>query len=107
MDSWNISLKDSKYKDFVNRTNNGLERYNHHFQSLFPALASRRPSLIEFVKVAEAESRQQAQELEDIRANRRKIPTYKENTIPEIPKEYHDFKKKLQHTQAKLRKWPF
>ncbi len=77
----------------ANRTNNGLERYNHHFQSLFPALASRRPSLIEFVKVAEAESRQQAQELEDIRANCRKIPTYKESTIPEIPKEYQDFKK--------------
>ena len=44
-DSWNICNQDGSYKKFMNRTNNGLERYIKHFNGLFP---KHNPSLIEF-----------------------------------------------------------
>ncbi len=59
---WNISQKegpDGSFFDVVNRTNNGLERYNRHFNRLF----NKRPSLLEFVQIVEKESRFQDQKL--------------------------------------------
>ena len=38
--------------DLVNRTNNGLERYNRHFNGLF----NKKPSLLEFVQIVEEEN---------------------------------------------------
>jgi hypothetical protein len=43
--------------DLVNRTNNGLERYNRHFNGLF----NKKPSLLEFFQIVEDESRFQDQ----------------------------------------------
>jgi len=43
-----IEGPDGTFFDVVNRTNNGLERYNRHFNGLFNK--SKRPSLLEFVK---------------------------------------------------------
>ena len=55
---WNISqmesTDDTSY-DLVNRTNNGLEQYNCHFNGLFNK--SKRPSLLKFVQIVEKESR--------------------------------------------------
>jgi hypothetical protein len=45
LDSWNICTQAGTYKKFMNRTNNGLERYIKHFNGLFP---KHNPSLIEF-----------------------------------------------------------
>ena len=44
LESWNICIGDDEYIDLVNRTNNGLERYNRKFNGLFP----KKPSLITY-----------------------------------------------------------
>ena len=50
VDSWNICNEDGSYKIFMNRTNNGLERYNRRFNGLFN---KHHPSLIEFAEIVE------------------------------------------------------
>ena len=68
---WNISQmegQDGIFFDVVNRTNNGLERYNRHFNGLF----NKKPSLLEFVQIVEEESHFQVQKNTDIRCGRRK-----------------------------------
>ncbi len=87
---WNISQKegpDGSFFDVVNRTNNGLERYNLHFNRLF----NKRPSLLEFVQIIEKESRFQGQKLNDIKYGKRKEVEREEQTIPVVPVAYTDF----------------
>jgi hypothetical protein len=87
---WNISQMESMdgtSYDLVNRTNNGLERYNRHFNSLF----NKKPSLLEFVQIVEEESRFQDQKNTDIRCGRRKEVEREERTIPVVPQAYLDF----------------
>ena len=78
---WNIlqmeSMDGTSY-DLVNRTNNGLERYNRHFNGLF----NKKPSLLEFVQIVEEESHFQDQKNTDIRCGRRKEVEHEERTIP-------------------------
>ena len=66
--------------DLVNLTNNGLERYNHHFNGLF----NKKPSLLEFAQIVEEESRFQDQKNTDIRCRRRKEVEREERTIPVV-----------------------
>ena len=66
LDSWNICDEDGKYKELMNCTNNILDSYNKRFNGLF----EKNPSLLEFCEVVEAESRYQAQFLEDTRMGR-------------------------------------
>ena len=73
--------------DVVNRTNNGLERYNRHFNGLF----NKKPSLLEFVQIVEEESHFQDQKNTDIRCGRRKEVEREERTIPVVPQAYLDF----------------
>ena len=87
---WNISEiegPDGTSFDVVNRTNNGLERYNRHFNGLF----NKKPSLLEFVQIVEKESCFQDQKLNDIRYGRRKEVERDEPTIPVVPVAYSDF----------------
>ncbi len=86
--SWNICEKDGEYVDFVNRTNNALERYNRRFNSLFP----KKPSLIEFVQVVENESRAYAEDLRQVRTKRRGENLRDDPTIPTIDPAYYAFK---------------
>ncbi len=57
--------------DLVNYTNNGLERYNRHFNSLF----NKKPSLLEFVQIVEEENpisrTRKTLTLEDVEGGRR------------------------------------
>lgn len=80
----NICEEDGKYKKIMNRTNNGLERYNRHYNELFPNT----PSLFEFCEVIEEESRRVARKLRDIDSGAVPRPTYKEVTVPKIPRAY-------------------
>ena len=64
--SWNIRDDEGKYKELMNRTNNNLKIRNKRFNGLF----EKNPSLLEFCEVVEAESRYQAQFLEDTRMGR-------------------------------------
>ena len=80
LDSWNICDESSEMKELNNRTNNGPEQYNRHFNSLFKG----KPSLIEFVTIVEKESRNQACRLDDICNNnideRKKLPVTSEHS---------------------------
>lgn len=88
IDSWNICEEDGSYKKIMNRTNNGLERYNRHTNELFP---DGDPSLLEWCEVMEEESRRVARHLLDIDMGRAARPTYQEVTIPEIPSAYTEW----------------
>ena len=84
LDSWNICDEDGKYKEAMKLTNNGLRIYNNRFNGLF----DKKPSLLEFCEVFEAERRYQAQVLEDIRMGRMYRPTYQGVSIPAVPQAY-------------------
>ena len=89
IDSWNICLGNNTYKRFINRTNNGLERYNKRFNGLF----SKHVSLMEFAEIVEKESRYYATKLADIRSGKEASPTSRiEQTVPVIPGAYTIFK---------------
>ena len=90
LDNWNLAEAYGNYKEIINRTNNGLERYNRHYNELF---AKGQPSLIEFIQTLEEESCYQAARLEAIRKNKKAPPTYQGVTIPEIPDGYKDSKR--------------
>jgi len=62
--SWNVSHHHESERKDMFRTNNGLERYNRTLKSLFKNTT---PSLICFVETLEKESRQQVQNLDNIR----------------------------------------
>ena len=100
LDGWNICRQDGKYKELMNRTNNGLERYNCRFNGLF----DKQPSLMEFVEIVEEESRMMAQRLEDIRMGKEAIPTYEGASIPKIPEGYNTFKKNAIKKAKKAKK---
>ena len=88
LERWNIYDKDGKHLDMVNRTNNGLESYNHQFNALF----SQKPALIAFVHGVEEESWYQAQKYDDVRTGKMREPTrHIEQTIPLIPSAYDSF----------------
>ena len=91
--SWNIceNTGNSKYIQMVNRTNNALDQYNKRFNALFP----KKPSLIEFVQIAEAESRYQADMLQQVRTNRQEEVERDEPTIPIIDPAYYVFKNNM------------
>ncbi len=87
---WNIlqmEVPDGTFFDVVNRTNNGLEQYNSHFNGLF----NKRPFLLEFVQIIEKEFHFQDQKLNDIRYGRRKEVEREEQMIPVVPVAYTDF----------------
>ncbi len=73
----------------VNRTNNALERYDKRFNALFP----KKPSLLEFVQIVEAKRRVQADDLRQVRTNRRQEVKHDNPTIPDIDRAYYVFKK--------------
>ncbi len=90
LDRWNIANKenDDSHFDVVNRTNNGLERYNRHFNGLF----IKKPLLLEFVQIVEEESRAQDQKLSNIKYGKKRELEREEQTIPDIPPGYFTYK---------------
>jgi hypothetical protein len=86
--NWNVKLDDGSIIPFVNRTNNALERYNRTFNNLF----LKKPTLLEFVRVVEQESRRQAHKLQDIRMGRSIEIERNSVWIPDIPLNYNQFK---------------
>jgi hypothetical protein len=90
--SWNIAHMDNdddgERYDLINRTNNGLERYNRHYNGLFDS----KPDLFQFVRILQQETRNQVQKLDDIRKGRRNKVDRDLVTIPLIPNAYIDFR---------------
>ena len=62
--SWNVNHHPPYLAKKMMRTNNGLERYNRRVSELFQ---QSKPSLINFIETLELESRNQLDELDDIR----------------------------------------
>ena len=99
LDSWNMCEEDGTMKDVVNRTNNGLERYNLRYNGIFPS----KPNLVTYVTKLEEESRWQYGRLESIRQGKEAPPVYSEKTIPEIPNDYILFKRRLSKKSRKTK----
>ena len=79
---------DGEFYDIINRTNNGLERYNRHYNGLFLT----KPDLFQFVRILQHETRNQVQKIDDVRKGRRKEVERNGVTIPQIPIGYYSFK---------------
>ena len=56
-------FNDNEKVKLVNRTSNGLKRYNHHFKSILP---SHHPNLDSFAKVIQDEADRVIQKMENI-----------------------------------------
>ena len=87
--SWNICVRLGEYLEIQQRANNSLECYNREYGRKFP----KRPSLIKFVKVSEAESRDQEERLRTAQKHHSQRRKYKDPKPPEdaIPEAYHMF----------------
>ena len=84
---WNFSdiTDDSSKAKLVNKTNNALERYNRHFNSLF---GTDHPQLVAFVIILRDEADRIVQRLEDVDKGREQPPEYPEPVFPKIPDEF-------------------
>ena len=84
---WNYAdiLDDDEKLKLISKTSNGLERYNHHFKSLFP---TDRPALVAFVVTLREEADRIVQRLEDVDKGREVPPDYLEPVFPTIPDEF-------------------
>ena len=84
---WNIAeiLDDNEKVKLVNRTSNGLEHYNRHFNSILP---SHHPNSVSFAKAIRDEADQVIQRMENIDKRREIPPKYNEPVFPEIPDEF-------------------
>ena len=84
LDTWNISAHYENEIEVQNRTNNPLERYNRHLNSLFPESG---PSLYHLNDKLKLESKRVQQTVELVRHNVAKPPVYKEVTYPDLPED--------------------
>lgn len=94
LSSWNICGEDGSYIEMVNRTNNGVESYNRRINDLF----KKTPTMIEFVKILEEESRYQSSRRINIMLDREVDPSKLRAApvpIPTIPEACHRYKEKL------------
>ena len=84
---WNIAeiLDDNEKVKLVNRTSNGLEHYNHCFNSI---LSSHHPDLVSFAMAIQDEADQVIQRMENIDKRCEIPPKYNEPVFPEIPDEF-------------------
>ena len=89
IDVWNMSDLLEDDIDLANKTNNALERYNRHFNGIFP---SKHPSLPCFVQCLREEMDRLILCLENISKGREDPPVYQETSFPDIPEEYHSFR---------------
>jgi hypothetical protein len=72
----------------VNRTNNTLEHYNRHYNSLFLKI----PNIIEWIQITEKESRYQAEKLDNICSGKKVEIEQDAIWLPEISILYGMFK---------------
>lgn len=86
---WSMSDLSKMEKFVANKTNNALERYNRHFNQVFP---SKHPSLLCFAENLRKEMDRIIQRIENVRKGREDPPTYQETTFPPIPQEYESFR---------------
>jgi hypothetical protein len=80
---WNISnVVCQKKLNLMNKTNNSLEHYNHHFNGMCSCIDQ---NLVSFSKVIHGEGDRVIRGVEDIVKSREDPPDYQEPMFPEIP----------------------
>jgi hypothetical protein len=86
---WSVSdiMDDSSKAKLVNKTNNALERYSCHFNSLFGADHSQ---LVAFVIILQDEADRIVQRLKDVDKGREHPPQHLKHVFPKIPDEFWD-----------------
>ena len=88
VDVWNVSdIMCEKKSKLINRTSNGLERYNRHFNGIVP---TNHPNLITFTHALHEEANRVIQRMEDIDKGRESAPDYDDPVFPNIPDEFWD-----------------
>ena len=88
VDVWNVSdIMCEKKSKLINRTSNGLERYNHHFNGIVP---TNHPNLVTFIRVLCEEANHGIQRMEDINKGRENAPDIDDPVFPSIPDEFWD-----------------
>ena len=102
VDAWNISGIDEEEFELVNRTSNGLEKYNRHMCGIFPTL---HPKIGTFASTLYKESDRQIARMEDVRARagREQRLLYQEVVFPPIPEEYEGYRAPLASPVKKKR----
>ena len=88
VNAWNVHGLDAGDIKIRNRTSNGLERYNRHFNGIFPY---DHPNLVVFAAKLKDETDNQIQRIEDVRKGREVSPSYDEVVFPSIPDSFADF----------------
>jgi len=88
VDVWNVSdiMCEKKIK-LINRTSNGLECYNHHFNGIVP---TSHPNLVTFTHALREEANRVIQRKEDIDKGQENALDYDDPVFPNIPEEFWD-----------------
>jgi len=101
-DDWNIHRILHNEEQLANRTNNPLEHYNRHFNSLF---TNAHPNLKDFVFNLRADAERQFQEYQNCQSGVSRAPPHSGLTtfdVSWIPAEYLDFKRLLEQPNISL-----
>ena len=83
---WNVSDKIDKDYKLLHLTNNGLERYNKHFNTICP---NSHPILVVFVHALCKEADRVVQQMDDLSKGREIPPQYNEPGFPKIPADFY------------------
>ena len=98
MNVWNVHGMDEGGVKLSNRTSNGLERYNRHFNGIYP---NNHPNLVTFVSKLKEEVGGQVQRIENVRKGREDPPDYQEVVFTLIPDSFADFRDKFGESKKK------
>ena len=85
---WNVHGIEDGDVELSNRTSNGLERYNRHFNGIFP---NNHSNLTLFVSELKKEVTGVTIRIENVRKGREDPPDYKGATFPPIPDSFSKF----------------
>ena len=93
VDVWNLhDPTDEHLVQLLTRVNNALERYNREMGKIFPHGG---PNLLQFIQAMEEEARRLFRDVGFMFKGLIKRPDYSKPFIPELPKEYSDFREKM------------
>ena len=88
VDVWNVSdIMCEKKSKLINRTSNGLEHYNCHFNGI---VLINHANLDTFTHALHEEANRVIQKMKDIDKSQKNAPDYDDPVFPNIPDEFGD-----------------
>ena len=88
---WNVSDKIDKGYKLLHLTNNGLQRYNKHFNTI---CTNRHPNLVAYIHALCKEADRVVQRMNDVSKGREIPAQYNEPVFPQIPADFYSDDKK-------------